>query len=125
MFVMVLNVLDTCFKCFIWFQTCVASVASGYFKSKSGVTHGILAAYEREHGPRSRSHVSEISTFRERFPRYKNDIPSSRSRDGNENRNMAAKHGDVRGKREEAPAIPTGVGPWVGARKAGTAGRGV
>jgi hypothetical protein len=59
------------------------------------------------------------------FHVIKNDIPSSRSRDGNENRNMAAKHGDVRGKREEAPAIPTGVGPWVGARKAGTAGRGV
>ena len=31
------SVLDACFKCFIYLQTYVASVVSGYFKSRSGV----------------------------------------------------------------------------------------
>jgi hypothetical protein len=35
------SVLDTCFKCFICLLLYVATVASGYFKSRSGVAHGM------------------------------------------------------------------------------------
>ena len=33
--------LDVCFKCFIYLLLYVATVASGYFKSRSDVTHGM------------------------------------------------------------------------------------
>ena len=35
-------VLDSCFKCFIDLQTYIASVASGYFKSKSCIAYVIM-----------------------------------------------------------------------------------
>jgi hypothetical protein len=35
------SVLDACFKCFICLLSYVATVASGCFKSRSGVAHGI------------------------------------------------------------------------------------
>jgi hypothetical protein len=33
------SVLEVCFKCFICLQTYTASVASGCFKSRSGIAH--------------------------------------------------------------------------------------
>jgi hypothetical protein len=47
------SVSDTCFKCFISLHTYVASVASGYVKSRSGVTHGMcmVSGKRRQRSP--------------------------------------------------------------------------
>jgi hypothetical protein len=47
------SVSDACFKCLIYLLLYVATVASGCFKSRSGVTHGIRVESGRRRGWRS------------------------------------------------------------------------
>jgi hypothetical protein len=47
-----LNVLEVCFKCFIYLQTYIASVVSECFKSRSGVAHGMHVERGHEQSPR-------------------------------------------------------------------------
>jgi hypothetical protein len=47
-----LNVLEVCFKCFIYLQTYIASVVSECFKSRSGVAHGMRVGRGHERSPR-------------------------------------------------------------------------
>jgi hypothetical protein len=43
------SVSETCLKCFICLQTCVTSIASRCFKSRSGVAHEMHVGSGREH----------------------------------------------------------------------------
>jgi hypothetical protein len=47
------SVSDACFKCLIYLLLYVVTVASGYFKSRSGVAHGIRVGSGRRRGRRS------------------------------------------------------------------------
>jgi len=47
------SVLDACFKCFICLLLYVVIIASGFFKNRSGVVHGIRVVSNRRRGQRS------------------------------------------------------------------------
>ena len=44
------SVSDACFKYFAYLLLYVASVASGYFKSRSGIAHGMRVTWEASGG---------------------------------------------------------------------------